>query len=222
MVGPTTSGCPECGTPLLRGARFCHRCGWDSRNPGAGQAPAARGTAYGRPAWKRRTMAWITAVTTALVLALLLRPADAKGRQPQPGEPAPDFALETLDGQVVRLSDLRGQVVLLNFWATWCPPCREEMPALQAVERLYREKGFRVLAINLDESPATIRSFLEQNGLELTVLLDKDMKVTSRYGILPLPTSFFIDREGRVAYVHERYMDLAFVKGQVEQLLGIR
>ncbi|MFO7172724.1 MAG: TlpA disulfide reductase family protein [Bacillota bacterium] len=167
-------------------------------------------------------MAWITAVTTALVLALLLRPADAKGRQPQPGEPAPDFALETLDGQVVRLSDLRGQVVLLNFWATWCPPCREEMPALQAVERLYREKGFRVLAINLDESPATIRSFLEQNGLELTVLLDKDMKVTSRYGILPLPTSFFIDREGRVAYVHERYMDLAFVKGQVEQLLGIR
>lgn len=212
--------CPECATVLVRGGRFCHHCGWDSKNVAAGAAAALDRVSYGRPAWKRRTMAAITFITLGLVLFLLLRPGSSSARAVVPGTPAPDFTLQALDGSTVRLSDLRGRPVLLNFWASWCPPCREEMPYLQEVQNAYADAGLVVVAINLDESVATIQSFLGRNNLRLPVLLDRDLRVTQRYGIIPLPTSFFIDRQGVVRSKVEGGMDRNRVHAEVRQLLG--
>ncbi|MBM2827217.1 MAG: cytochrome biosis protein [Dehalococcoidia bacterium] len=114
------------------------------------------------------------------------------------GSKAPDFALSDLDGKEVRLSDFRGRPVMLNFWATWCGPCRVEMPHMQEAQRELGEKtGFVVLAVNLGEDAKTARRFLEENGFEFTAVLDRDSSVArDRYKIIGLPTSFFIDREG--------------------------
>lgn len=110
--------------------------------------------------------------------------------------PAPDFALQTVDGQMVKLGDYRGQVVLLNTWATWCPPCRAEMPDLEAYYREHKVDGFVVLAVNSGESTETVTAFLEEQDFTFPVLLDPDGRVMSEYKVRGLPTSFFIDRDG--------------------------
>lgn len=116
------------------------------------------------------------------------------------GQAAPDFTLHTVDGQQYRLADLRGRPVMVNFFATWCPPCKAEMPLLEEAHR--REQGsgsdLVILAIDLNEAAVTVRSFQERLGLTLPILIDKGDQVSRRYGIVPLPTSYFIDREGIV------------------------
>ncbi|MFC1944282.1 TlpA family protein disulfide reductase [Chloroflexota bacterium] len=108
---------------------------------------------------------------------------------------APDFALRTLDGEIVRLSELRGQPVLINFWATWCPSCRMEMPHLQAAfEELAGE--VYIVAINVGESEEKVRRYVEDNGLSFTVLTDPDKQVGDRYNIRYYPTTFLVDNEG--------------------------
>lgn len=112
--------------------------------------------------------------------------------------PAPDFVLATADGGQVRLSDLRGQVVLLNFWATWCPPCKAEMPDLNA---LYRQHGaarnFTVIGVDSGETPAVVAAFARQNGVTFPLALDQDESVTNGlYRVRGLPTSFIVDRAG--------------------------
>ena len=116
------------------------------------------------------------------------------------GQRAPDLALETLDGQTVRLSELRGRVVLLNFWATWCVPCRAEMPEIQSAYETNRARGFEVLAINLQERPDEIRPFLSELGLTFPVLLDRDGAVARQYLARALPASYLVDREGIIRY----------------------
>jgi cytochrome c biogenesis protein CcmG/thiol:disulfide interchange protein DsbE len=113
---------------------------------------------------------------------------------------APDFTLATPDGATVRLADLRGKVVLLNFWATWCPPCKAEMPDLDVLQRTYGEsQGLVVLGINLQEGAGTVASFVQERNLGFPVLLDTDGSVTSDlYQVRPLPTSFIIDRQGYI------------------------
>lgn len=112
------------------------------------------------------------------------------------GERAPDFQLQNLEGETISLSDFRGKPVLINFWATWCPPCRVEMPYLQQIYDEWSEKGLVLLAIDLAESPAKIGDFLRTNNLSLPVLLDTDMNVSRRYNVSPIPTTFFVDRNG--------------------------
>lgn len=117
----------------------------------------------------------------------------------QEGQRAPDFSLQTVNGQMLALSDLRGQVVLINFWATWCDPCRAEMPTFETIYETYRSDGFVILAINYDESVETVRDFVEQSGLTFPVLLDPGGTVNEdMYGdrILGHPTSFLIDANG--------------------------
>jgi peroxiredoxin len=116
------------------------------------------------------------------------------------GQRAPEFALETLDGQTVRLGDLRGRVVLLNFWATWCTPCRAEMPEIQNAYEANQARGFDVLAINLQERPEEIRPFLGELGLSFPVLLDREGAVSRQYLARALPASYLIDREGIIRY----------------------
>ncbi len=116
------------------------------------------------------------------------------------GIPAPDFELERLDGGTVRLRDLRGKVVLLNFWATWCVPCREEMPLLAQIYRDYHDQGLEILGVNLTSQDdfAEVRRFVEEFALPFPILLDHNGQVERSYRIFGVPTTVFITREGIV------------------------
>jgi peroxiredoxin len=114
------------------------------------------------------------------------------------GNPAPDFQLDNLDGQSISLSDSRGRLVLVNFWASWCPPCRSEMPFIQNIftDKKWAEEGLIVLAIDIGESPSTVREFVKKEGLTFPVLLDIEREVSIEYYVRAIPTTYFIDREG--------------------------
>lgn len=109
---------------------------------------------------------------------------------------APSFALDDLSAKRVSLKDLRGKVVFLNFWATWCVPCRQEMPTMERLQRELKEQGLEVVAINIKESKREVRKFTGELGLTFTVLLDKDGKVSEEYGAWAIPLSYFINRKG--------------------------
>ena len=115
---------------------------------------------------------------------------------PEKGFAAPDFTLETPDGQTMTLSKLQGQRVLMNFWATWCPPCRAEMPAIQEVYEQYRDQGFIVLAVDLMEIDAQVTTFVDQLALTFPILMDRDGDVSQRYRVRSIPTTYFVDRSG--------------------------
>jgi peroxiredoxin len=141
---------------------------------------------------------------------------------PQAGFSAPDFTLETLQGETISLSDLRGQAVLVNFWATWCPPCRAEMPAIQQVYEKYRDQGFTVLAVDLQESPAQVNNFAEELGLTFPILIDPDASVFIRYRVTGLPSTFFVDRAGIIQEVTiGGPMTEAFIESQVSSLVAM-
>lgn len=122
---------------------------------------------------------------------------------PRPGFTAPDFELQTLAGEAVRLSDLRGQAVLVNLWATWCPPCRAEMPAIEAVYREYASQGFVVLGVDAanQDDLSQVEDFIQEYELTFPILLDLDGAVSRSYGLRSFPTSFFIDGDGTIREV---------------------
>ena len=118
---------------------------------------------------------------------------------PVTGAPAPDFTLTDLAGQPVQLSSLKGQVVLINFWATWCIPCRAEMPAIQQAYNARKDQGFTVLAVNLNEPVPDVQSYVTSLNVNFPVLLDAGDSISNLYRVRGYPTSFFIDRGGTVA-----------------------
>ena len=117
---------------------------------------------------------------------------------PQKGFLAPDFELKTLAGETIKLSNLRGQAVLINLWATWCPPCREEMPVLEKMYNEYKDRGFIVLGLNMtyQDDPRAIMPFVENYGLTFPILLDETGDAGKAYQLKSLPTSYFINRTG--------------------------
>jgi thiol-disulfide isomerase/thioredoxin len=116
------------------------------------------------------------------------------------GEPTPPFALGTLGGPPIALpADLRGQVVAVRFWADWCPFCESEMRSIEPVYQRYRDQGLRLLAINVRQDRETAAAFVEPLGISYEVLLDPDGAVARSYGVSGLPTTFFLDRQGRLA-----------------------
>jgi peroxiredoxin len=112
------------------------------------------------------------------------------------GDQAPDFKLADLEGNQVSLSSLRGRPVLLNFWATWCPPCRMEIPFIEEIHTEWQDRGLVILAVDAGESTSTVRNFLQAYGYSVTVLLDATQTVTQQYHITGLPTTYFIDSKG--------------------------
>ena len=122
---------------------------------------------------------------------------------PQTGFLAPDFTLQTLDGESITLSDLRGQAVLINVWATWCPPCKAEMPAIEKMYNEYKDQGFVVLAINstFQDAAGDIAPFVTEYGLTFPILLDETSDVSRTYMVRSLPSSYFIDRQGIISEV---------------------
>jgi peroxiredoxin len=133
-----------------------------------------------------------------LALLLLALPACSHKQQPAlPGNPAPDFTLKDLSGKDIKLSALRGKVVVLNFWATWCPPCREEIPSMMGLNRAMAGKDFQMLAVSIDEGGKdAVEGFFRKSGTALPALLDTDQSVSKRYGLTGVPETFVIDKKG--------------------------
>ena len=135
----------------------------------------------------------------------------------QVGNRAPNFQLRNLDGQSVSLSDLQGKGVLINFWAIRCPPCRGEMPYIQAVYDEWSDKELVVLAINIGESPSQVGEFMESQHPSLPVLLDTKQATAQKYNILAIPTTFFIDKDG---IVQEKIIGAFQNKAQIEKRIS--
>ncbi|HXF86162.1 MAG TPA: TlpA disulfide reductase family protein [Anaerolineales bacterium] len=141
---------------------------------------------------------------------------------PQKGFLAPDFELNTLDGNTLRLSNLRGQAVLINFWATWCLPCRAEMPTLEKIYQEYKGQGLVVLAVNMtyQDAHSNIAAFVEEYDLTYPILLDENNVVGFVYQVRSLPASFFIDREGIIRdVIIGGPMAEALLRTRVEEVL---
>jgi cytochrome c biogenesis protein CcmG/thiol:disulfide interchange protein DsbE len=141
---------------------------------------------------------------------------------PREGFPAPDFTLDLLEGGQITLSDLHSKVVLVNFWASWCPPCRAEMPAIEKVYRSYRDLGLEVLGVNTtdQDSQSAAQAFIQENGLTFPVLLDYTGAVSAAYNLRGLPSSFFIDRDGVIhSVVVGGPMSEALIQSKIEDLL---
>lgn len=146
--------------------------------------------------------AWLTAAPNTLAGAATSTPAPA----PVVGAPAPDFTLTDLQGQSVSLSDYRGQVVLLNFWATWCGPCEAEMPTLEQRYQTLQGNGFVVLGVNADESEPEVTAFVRRLNLSFPVVLDPGNKINTLYRVRGYPTTIIIAPDGTVARVHVGYL----------------
>jgi len=148
-----------------------------------------------------------------LAVSLLLCLATAAQATVAAQAPAPDFTLKGADGRNLRLQEQRGQVVLVNFWATWCGPCRQEMPHLNRLYDKYRSSGFTLLAVNIDDDPRTAVNTAAKMGLRFPVLLDTDKAVSKRYDLGSMPATVLIDRDGKVRFLHRGYregMELAY------------
>lgn len=137
---------------------------------------------------------------------------------------APSFVLKDLGGNEVRLDDFRGKIVFLNFWATWCPPCREEMPSMEKLYREFRERDFTILAIDLREDNRKVKAFKEEFGLTFPILLDSDGAVGLDYRITSIPTTYLVDREGFLigGALGARDWSRAEAFGLINQLLNSR
>lgn len=137
------------------------------------------------------------------------------GGKPVEGDKAPDFTLTTLDGKQRSLSELKGKAIMLNFWGTWCPPCKTEMPAIQQAYIMNKNRGFEVVSINIRENELPVSNFAKQMGLTFPIWMDKDREVVKQYKIGPIPSSFFINREGEIVKRVEGPLQL----GQLQQLI---
>jgi thiol-disulfide isomerase/thioredoxin len=157
-----------------------------------------------------------------LLAAVLAATACSSTNTPEegntPGSMAPGFTLQSLDGSSISLSDFRSRPVLLNFWATWCGPCRGEMPYLEEIKNdpAWSSKGLTIIAVDAAESVELVERFLSQTGLSLTVVIDPDTSVFMDYNIRAIPTTFFIDRDGIIDSVK---IGAFFGKAEIEEHL---
>ena len=133
---------------------------------------------------------------------------------------APDWQLKDLDGKPVKLSDFKGKVVILNFWATWCPPCRKEIPSFVSLQKHYRDKGLVVIGVSLDEKgPGLVKTFIAKMGINYPVVMG-DQKAADAYGgIAVVPTTFVIDRNGKIAAEHQGDAERATFESEIKPLL---
>jgi peroxiredoxin len=144
-------------------------------------------------------MSAATRIPTLALAFLLATGAHAAGTA------APDFTLPERDGGTVRLSSLKGQVVMINFWATWCGPCRQEMPLLAKLQAKYEPLGFTLLGVNIEPDSAAAQEWLKGMTVGFPILFDRQNEVASHFALQGMPSSVFIDRAGNVRYVHQGY-----------------
>jgi peroxiredoxin len=164
-----------------------------------------------------------------LGLAWTLMSADGSGTStagqipaPQQGFLAPDFSLRTPTGESIRLSDLRGQAVLINLWATWCPPCRAEMQSIERVYQEYKDQGFTVLAVNMtyQDDPLSVMPFVNEQGLTFPILLEETGEMAQAYQLRSLPSSYFVRKDGIInEVVIGGPMSEALLRTRIESIL---
>jgi cytochrome c biogenesis protein CcmG, thiol:disulfide interchange protein DsbE len=154
-------------------------------------------------AMRCRVVRQVTTIVAVLGLLSVGKVADAReplfeamGMAKVPPKAAPDFTLPTIDGKQVSLREYRGKVVFLNFWATWCIPCREEMPGLERLHQTYQSQGLAIISIDLKESAEQVKAFLQQHGLSFPALLDQSGSVFRDYLVAGMPTTYLIGRDG--------------------------
>jgi thiol-disulfide isomerase/thioredoxin len=199
--------------------------------------PAAPPQAPGRAMWRWFRLVGLPVVAIlAIAMAILLlrapsspsnavrlegRDGGAEGADERvaEGKPAPDFALQTTDGQTYRLSELRGRPVMINFWATWCGPCKDEMPAIDEAYQAHREGGFIVLAINVEEPARQVEPYVARLKLTFPVLLDPSGAVAARYRVRSLPTTVFVRPDGMVDGIRVGAYTKRMLLGRIEQFL---
>ncbi len=140
----------------------------------------------------------------SLVLSLLLICAPFAAAVTDTGSAA-NFTLKSLTGENIRLSEHRGEVVLINFWASWCGPCRQEMPELEALHQRYRDLGFLVLGINVEQDRSSAERVLRDLGVSFPVLFDDDNKVSELYDVDAMPVTVLVDRNGELRFAHKGY-----------------
>ncbi len=144
----------------------------------------------------------LLAFCLAAVIALTLTAKVFAGSIDE-GKPAPEFTLQTLEGNTISLKQYRGKYLLINFWATWCGPCKIEMPSLEKLYQRFKSKPFAILAISGDMFGArVVQPFAEAQKLSFTILLDQQLTVSNKYGIISLPTTFLVDPEGKIIGIH--------------------
>ncbi|NLG27758.1 MAG: TlpA family protein disulfide reductase [Chloroflexi bacterium] len=141
------------------------------------------------------------------------------GKVAQKGKEAPDFTLLNLDGNAVRLSDLKGKVVLINFFASWCPPCLAELPDLIALHNDYAEDGLVILGVDQAESTSTVAAFVEEYDVPFLIVLDSSGLVSQQYNVRAIPRSLFLDTEGTIIVDHLGYMSDQDMRGYLDQVL---
>ena len=134
---------------------------------------------------------------------------------------APDFRVRTIDGKFVALSDYKGTVVLVNFWATWCTPCQTEMPRFIAFQKTYGAKGFQVVGISMDDSAEPVRAFSKKLNTNYPIAMGNAKLAESYGGVLGLPITFLIDRQGKIAKRYEGVVDLDSMEKDIQGLLQI-
>ncbi len=134
---------------------------------------------------------------------ILLASGQAFAAAPQ--GPAPDFALKTPGGENARLSEYRGEVVMINFWASWCAPCRQEMPLLEELYAQYQPLGFTILGVNVEQDSSKALAMLEDIPVSFPIMLDTQSTVSKLYNVVAMPTSILIDRDGNMRYLHHGY-----------------
>lgn len=140
----------------------------------------------------------IIMLTAALLLGSIAAAADVSG-------PAPDFTLKSRSGENIKLSDLRGNVVMINFWASWCGPCRQEMPHLETLSKEYADYGFTLLGVNVDEKQELAEKLLAQIPVSFPILFDPTSSVSKLYNVDAMPTTILVDRDGNLRHLHRAY-----------------
>jgi peroxiredoxin len=160
---------------------------------------------------------WQAAALAAVLVLALPFAANAA----ELGKPAPDFTLKSLKGSNLKLSEMAGNVVLINFWASWCGPCREEMPLLNDLHNKYEALGFTVLGVNVEEDLNGALGFLGNTPVDFPVLLDSTNQVSKQYQVIAMPTTVMVDRDGNMRYLHKGYKsgDEAKYRDMVKKLV---
>ena len=168
----------------------------------------------------KRIVIWGIVALSLAGLYVMSRSSASKPKLTASGNPAPDFTVTDIDGKKITLSDYRGKVVLLDFWATWCTPCRAEIPHFVEMQEKYGPQGFQVIGISMDDDAKPVREFYQQFKINYPVAIGDD-KLAERFGgVLGLPVNFIIDREGRI---HSRYLgatDVAVLDNKISYLLA--
>ena len=142
-----------------------------------------------------RRAAWLAVLAAGTAMAAIA-----------PSSTAPDFTLHTMNGPNMRLQEQRGKVVMINFWATWCGPCRQEMPHLDRLYDKYKSSGFVLMGINVDDDTRNAAAVAAKLGVRFPVLLDTDKQVSRLYDLSTMPSTVIVDRDGKVRYVHRGYL----------------